>query len=74
MFLNCILNRIQNCILNFDVILYVTLNVTLNVILNAIYNVILNAEVFTVSLFHSTKNTMEQLTQSPGNMSGIGFL
>lgn len=70
MFHNCILNRIQNCILNFDVILYVTLNV----ILNAIYNVILNAEVFTVSLFHSTKNTMEQLTQSPGNMSGIGFL
>lgn len=70
MFLNCILNRIQNCILNLDVILYVTLNV----ILNAIYNVILNAEVFTVSLFHSTKNTMEQLTQSPGNMSGIGFL
>lgn len=70
MFLNCILNHIQNCILNFDVILYVTLNV----ILNAIYNVILNAEVFTVSLFHSTKNTMEQLTQSPGNMSGIGFL
>ena len=70
MFLNCILNRILNCILNFDVILYVTLNV----ILNAIYNVILNAEVFTVSLFHSTKNTMEQLTQSPGNMSGIGFL
>ena len=67
---NCILNRIQNCILNFDVILYVTLNV----ILNAIYNVILNAEVFTVSLFHSTKNTMEQLSQSPGNMSGIGFL
>lgn len=70
MFHNCILNRIQNCILNFDVILYVTLNV----ILNAIYNVILNAEVFTVSLFHSTKNTMEQLSQSPGNMSGIGFL
>ena len=70
MFLNCILNRILNCILNFDVILYVTLNV----ILNAIYNVILNAEVFTVSLFHSTKNTMEQLSQSPGNMSGIGFL
>ena len=70
MFLNCILNRIQNCILNFDVILYVILNV----IPNAIYNVILNAEVFTVSLFHSTKNTMEQLTQSPGNMSGIGFL
>ncbi len=70
MFLNCILNSILNCILNFDVILYVTLNV----ILNAIYNVILNAEVFTVSLFHSTKNTMEQLTQSPGNMSGIGFL
>lgn len=66
MFLNCILNRI----LNFDVILYVTLNV----ILNAIYNIILNAEVFMVSLFHSTKNTMEQLTQSPGNMSGIGFL
>lgn len=70
MFHNCILNRIQNCILNFDVILYITLNV----ILNAIYNVILNAEVFTVSLFHSTKNTMEQLSQSPGNMSGIGFL